>query len=235
MTSILLRTVGFVISAAWYEDISACCSNTFPLIKHNSQLMLFFLHTKDRGVPCGTTYPIEVEPSPPKLSSRSPFDIDADLDTPGSSNVDTKPVSSASKRRQSSGSNGQSKSGSKDVSTTSHSAVSTNTARGQGGNNSQNNNSRSRNSAAIVATPEKSTDATTSRKLSDTDVDDLCYVCQGNGEVLLCDYPQCRKVYHQACVLKVSSAVHNSLDVGRSGDWHDARTGRQDVHPAGNR
>lgn len=34
-------------------------------------------------------------------------------------------------------------------------------------------------------------------------MDDNCFICGDSGEVLLCDYPLCRKVYHQVCVLKI--------------------------------
>lgn len=40
-------------------------------------------------------------------------------------------------------------------------------------------------------------------KLEVEDVDDNCFICGESGEVLLCDYPLCRKVYHQVCVLKI--------------------------------
>lgn len=40
-------------------------------------------------------------------------------------------------------------------------------------------------------------------KLEAEEVDDNCFICGESGEVLLCDYPLCRKVYHQVCVLKI--------------------------------
>lgn len=43
----------------------------------------------------------------------------------------------------------------------------------------------------IVHPPPEST------KLSLDDVDDICFVCNEGGEVVLCDYPYCPKVYHQ--------------------------------------
>jgi hypothetical protein len=40
-------------------------------------------------------------------------------------------------------------------------------------------------------------------KLSSEEVEDLCFFCQDGGEVILCDFPQCPKVYHQACIMKI--------------------------------
>ena len=40
---------------------------------------------------------------------------------------------------------------------------------------------------------------TKSRKKDDDPYDDECYVCQEGGELVLCDYQDCSKVYHLTC------------------------------------
>jgi hypothetical protein len=34
------------------------------------------------------------------------------------------------------------------------------------------------------------------------DAEDHCFICGEDRELLLCDFPQCKKVYHQVCVLE---------------------------------
>ena len=41
--------------------------------------------------------------------------------------------------------------------------------------------------------------------------DDICYICQQNGNLILCDYPLCNKSYHQVCVFN-TLPYNNSLD-----------------------
>jgi hypothetical protein len=50
---------------------------------------------------------------------------------------------------------------------------------------------------ATTASSEEPANDFESNKLASEDVDDNCFICGEAGEVLLCDYPMCRKVYHQ--------------------------------------
>lgn len=36
------------------------------------------------------------------------------------------------------------------------------------------------------------------------EVDDNCFICGQEGELLMCDYPDCPRVYHPVCTLKVA-------------------------------
>ena len=62
-------------------------------------------------------------------------------------------------------------------------------------------------------------------EMSIDDVDDNCFVCGQEGNLLLCDFPDCKRVYHHVCVAKIApkplaiDTAYDGLDATSDDTW----------------
>jgi hypothetical protein len=81
-----------------------------------------------------------------------------------------------------------------------------------------NNNNKLRYGSSLIEKDDaKGGDGDSSK--DEDEVDDNCFVCGLDGELLMCDYPDCPRVYHSVCILKVAP---KPLMIDTAYDGYDA-------------
>jgi hypothetical protein len=65
----------------------------------------------------------------------------------------------------------------------------------------------------------------------DDEMDDNCFICGMEGELLICDYPDCPRVYHSVCILKIAP---KPLSIDTAYDGYDSAH-HPAIHPPVNK